>query len=430
MIRTLTMPRMGETMAEGKLIAWLVKPGVAFKRGDPILEVETDKTVVEFPALGDGKLVESLVALGDAVEVGAPLAKIDLGDGPDWIGDGNGDGEDTAEPTGSDSTGAPLSQKTAAKNATTNITHSDAISSTDRVRATPLARKIARDAQIDINNVKGSGRRGRIEKADVKTFLQNTGAELQTGHAMVWKRTGAGIPVVLLHGFAADHSAWAGLSSQLQHSGHELFAVDLPAHGKAALEAQHPDAFTDPLIKLLNDQFGDTPVHIVAHSMGAIAAVAVALQKAVSSLTLIAPAGVSHTIDANFLEELANPHSVQSVANALDRMTHRSNGLSNSAIESIYQTLNQGRLVNLAKSLAGASGQAIDIRPDLCRLAMQTPVSIILGHRDRILKWSEALDISPYIAIHHITDAGHMPHWERLPEVKTIIERQVRLSTV
>ena len=54
----LKMPRMGETMDEGKLLAWLVEPGQPFKRGDAILEVETDKTIVEYPALGDGTLVE------------------------------------------------------------------------------------------------------------------------------------------------------------------------------------------------------------------------------------------------------------------------------------------------------------------------------------------------------------------------------------
>jgi len=191
-------------------------------------------------------------------------------------------------------------------------------------------------------------------------------------------------------------------------------------------EAQHPSEFTTPLIKSIQDQLGDSAVHIVAHSMGAIAAVAVAAQRAVSSLTLIAPAGVGQTIDADFLDKLANPQSVQSVANTLDRITHRSNGLSDSAIESIYQNLNQGRLVNLAKSLAGASGQAIDIRPSLCRLATEIPVSIILGHRDRVFRWSEALDISPYIATHHITDAGHMPHWDTPLEVKAIIERNIR----
>lgn len=48
---TLTMPRLGETMEEGVIVGWMVTPGTAFKRGQPILELETDKTVVEFPAL-------------------------------------------------------------------------------------------------------------------------------------------------------------------------------------------------------------------------------------------------------------------------------------------------------------------------------------------------------------------------------------------
>lgn len=77
----LKMPRMGETMEEGRLTAWLVEPGQPFKRGDPILEVETDKTLVEYPALGNGILMKSLVDIGDRVNVGLPIAEIDMSDG-------------------------------------------------------------------------------------------------------------------------------------------------------------------------------------------------------------------------------------------------------------------------------------------------------------------------------------------------------------
>ena len=57
----LTMPRLGETMEDGVVSAWLVQPGQSFKRGDPLIEIETDKTAVEFPALGPGTLTETLV---------------------------------------------------------------------------------------------------------------------------------------------------------------------------------------------------------------------------------------------------------------------------------------------------------------------------------------------------------------------------------
>ena len=88
--RTLTMPRLGETMEHGIVADWLIQEGESFRRGDPIIEFETDKTAVEYPALGDGLLIEQLVQPGDQVNVGAPLAVIDIGSGPDWLGEGVG----------------------------------------------------------------------------------------------------------------------------------------------------------------------------------------------------------------------------------------------------------------------------------------------------------------------------------------------------
>jgi pyruvate/2-oxoglutarate dehydrogenase complex dihydrolipoamide acyltransferase (E2) component len=74
----LLMPRLGETMEDGVLVGWLVEPGKPFKRGDPLVEIETDKTVAEFPALSDGVLVEPLVQIGDRVKVGTPIARLDV----------------------------------------------------------------------------------------------------------------------------------------------------------------------------------------------------------------------------------------------------------------------------------------------------------------------------------------------------------------
>ena len=70
----LRMPRLGETMEEGRLVAWTKRPGETFARGEVLAEVETDKTVVELPALADGRLVRTLVDAGDDVAVDAPIA--------------------------------------------------------------------------------------------------------------------------------------------------------------------------------------------------------------------------------------------------------------------------------------------------------------------------------------------------------------------
>lgn len=419
----LRMPRMGETMEEGRLRTWLVEPGEPFKRGDPILEVETDKTIVEFPALGDGILIESLVELGDMIDVGAPIAKIDLGEGPDWTG--AGENEEEPEPSVSE----PLDKTKVDESNITKLQVDTPLlkSSSERVRATPLARRTAKRSNIDISQLTGTGRRGRVEYRDVVAVGQNSSSELQLEHGIAWLQKGNGSdnPVFLLHGFAADHSAWAGLQTRLARSGHSTYAIDLPGHGKSVAQAATIEELCQPLISMIEKTVGWVPIHIVAHSMGAIAAAAVAKALPTASITLIAPVGVGRTIDAHFLHELSSPHSSESVARTLDRLTKGPNGLSGSAHEAIFETLQQDRLTHLSRLLAGSSGQAIDIRRQLTELSGEIPVSMILGHRDQIISWSEALDISPLIAVHHFGDAGHMPHWEALEDVFTIIKRKL-----
>lgn len=425
MSRVLKMPRMGETMDEGKLLAWLVKPGQPFKRGDAILEVETDKTIVEYPALGDGTLVESLVEIGEMVEVGMPIAKIDVGEGPNWIDGGSDD-------SGNDVVADVEHEAHETVNESTVHTEPAVVGAViphgERLRATPLARRIAKQANIDLAEVVGTGRRGRIERRDVEAASQVTvSGDLQTGHGIAWTEKGvdSGAPILFIHGFAADHSAWSGLQSQLARSGLRTVAVDLPSHGEATQDAHDIDELVQPVITLAEQKMGGQAVHIVAHSMGALVAVALSQVVPTASLTLIAPAGVGRTINTHFLDALVNPRDVASVARVLTRLTHGPNGLSDAAHEAIFETLAKGRIAGIAHSLTGASGQAVDVRKELAQIAQEIPVSLLLGHRDQIVDWSESVDVSPLVSVHHFPDAGHMPHWEALPQVQAILERKV-----
>ena len=72
---TLKLPRLGETMEEGKIARWMKKPGDQFRRGETLVEIETDKTVVELPALVDGVLQEILAVDGAELKVGEPLCR-------------------------------------------------------------------------------------------------------------------------------------------------------------------------------------------------------------------------------------------------------------------------------------------------------------------------------------------------------------------
>ena len=136
----LKMPRLGETMEEGTVSEWLVPEGQAFERGTPLVEFETDKTAVEFPALGSGRLVRTLVTQGDLVQVGDPIAEIDLMGGEDWVSGG----QENQSAASDEPEDAGIEEATDAhKHAKPPMTSSG---QEGRVRATPLARRAANRA--------------------------------------------------------------------------------------------------------------------------------------------------------------------------------------------------------------------------------------------------------------------------------------------
>src|ERR1700733_14483370 len=129
------MPRLSDSMEEGTIVRWLKQEGDAVTLGEPLAEVETDKATVTFEAEADGTL-EILVAEGETVALGALIARI-------------GDAVPSAPGAAVPSAAAPASAGNGA----------------ERVKASPLARRMAREAGIDLNGLSGSGPGGRIVKA-------------------------------------------------------------------------------------------------------------------------------------------------------------------------------------------------------------------------------------------------------------------------
>ena len=74
----LQLPLLGETMQTGRITQWCIEPGADYRRGQVLLEVETDKTIVEVPALQQGKLIEILAEVDSVVSVGESIARIEL----------------------------------------------------------------------------------------------------------------------------------------------------------------------------------------------------------------------------------------------------------------------------------------------------------------------------------------------------------------
>lgn len=155
------MPALSPTMEEGTLAKWLVKEGDTVKAGDLMAEIETDKATMEFEAVDEGVIAKILIAEGtDGVKVGTVIAVL-AGEGEDAssVAAPKAEAPKAAE--------APKEEPKAAAPAAPAPAAAPAASG-DRVKASPLARRIAAEKGVDLGGVSGSGPNGRIIKADVE----------------------------------------------------------------------------------------------------------------------------------------------------------------------------------------------------------------------------------------------------------------------
>jgi pyruvate dehydrogenase E2 component (dihydrolipoamide acetyltransferase) len=164
------MPALSPTMTEGKLARWLKKPGDAITPGDVIAEIETDKAMMEVEAVDEGTLCEIKVLEGtEGVAVNAVIATL-VG------GDERAKSEQKAAPKEADSSRNVEETKTADKQSKPELAvtsertvndHAPEMKGT-RIIASPLARRLAKQAGIDLSAIEGSGPHGRIVKADLE----------------------------------------------------------------------------------------------------------------------------------------------------------------------------------------------------------------------------------------------------------------------
>jgi pyruvate dehydrogenase E2 component (dihydrolipoamide acetyltransferase) len=164
------MPALSPTMEEGTLSTWLMKEGDTVSSGDLLAEIETDKATMEIEAVEEGVLAKILVQSGtEGVKVNAPIAILLEDDEDASVLDGYTVGGASAAPAPAPAPKAePEAPKAEAPQAAPQT--GSAASSADRIKASPLAKRLAKDAGIDLASVKGSGPNGRIVKADIDGY--------------------------------------------------------------------------------------------------------------------------------------------------------------------------------------------------------------------------------------------------------------------
>jgi pyruvate dehydrogenase E2 component (dihydrolipoamide acetyltransferase) len=162
------MPRLSDTMTEGAISTWHKQPGDTITAGDPLVEIETDKAIMEYEAYQDGTLAQILVPEGQTADIGAPIALID---------DGSGNSAETSSPERIEApapapASSPAPEKAVAEETPLSVPDKNGT----RPTASPLVRKLARENHLDLSGVAGSGPGGRIIRADITPLLANGNA--------------------------------------------------------------------------------------------------------------------------------------------------------------------------------------------------------------------------------------------------------------
>src|SRR5690349_18491545 len=190
-MQTVVMPKMGDTMEEGKILAWRKKVGDPVARGDSLAEIETDKVNIEAESFAEGVLRKILVQEGESAAVGAPIALVGA---PDEVLPGDDAQSPSAQSARPAQEPSPQSEPVPAvvgaayqparepagingrTNGASSAVAAPATEVAGRVFISPIAKRIAQEHHLDVAQITGTGPNGRIIKDDVEAALTQQAA--------------------------------------------------------------------------------------------------------------------------------------------------------------------------------------------------------------------------------------------------------------
>ena len=465
MPKEILMPALAAGMEEGHLVRWLKKEGEAVKRGDLLAEIETDKAVMEMEAEDEGRLGPILIGDGSrGVAVGTLIASI-LAEGeaaparvvsvaaapavaaPAAVAVPSPVPSTPALSTPAPSARAPVATATPAPSLAARAPSIAALVAARKVVASPLARRLADDFGVDLSTLTGSGPRGRIVRIDVERArhqpvapaaprLSPAAPRLGTGSGQgglnhAWLRQGEGRPLVLVHGFGSELNGWRPFLAGAAVS-RPVLGIDLPGHGGSA---GHGAARFEALVAAVGETLqglGLSDLDLVAHSLGAAVAVALAAEgyPDVRSLFLLAPAGLGPDINGAFVSGLARARTAESLAPWLGELVADPAVLTPAFVRASAAARADDALVAAQQRLAAAlfpdGTQAFSVRAELEQLRI--PVTVVAGTEDKIIPPGHVRRLPGMVGLHLFPGVGHMPQLEIRDEVWRLLERHLRAA--
>jgi pimeloyl-ACP methyl ester carboxylesterase len=426
------LPKVDMDMESGQISRWYAKDGEAVTKGQVLFEIETDKAAMEVDAPSSGILRNVTAAEGTTVPVGQAVA---------WIF-AEGEAYTAAAPTNIADAPAVVTEE--AKPAAAPVETSPATITTadkaDGVRATPLARRVAKEAGIDLTSVSGSGPKGRIQKKDVeigvpqgaavaKPVVQVREPAVQAGaplHA-AWLREGKNselAPLVLIHGFGSDLNSWRPMlgGGTLDNP---ILAIDLPGHGASTHAIPDDLHAIAELVEQTVAAYHSGPIILVAHSFGGAVATEVATRSHldIRALVLIASAGLGPEINGAFLSGFVRARTEPSLVAWMKQLVQDESLLTKPFVSA---TLVQSQNVALREAQQLVADrffpdgtQVIDVRQTLVNLTI--PVRLIFGAADRVIPATHATGLPGEIAVHLFAGIGHMPQLEQREKIMRLL---------
>jgi pyruvate dehydrogenase E2 component (dihydrolipoyllysine-residue acetyltransferase) len=362
-IEPIVMPKWGLAMQEGTVTEWLVEPGTEISSGQEIMDIETSKIANVYESPVGGTFRKIVVQAGETVPVGALLGVC-----------------------------APASVDDAAVDA--------------------FAQDFIDNFDWDVAADAGGPEPTTMDAGGIRIRF------LKLGEA-------DGPPVILIHGYGGDFNNWMFNQEPLSET-HTTYAIDLPGHGGSTKDVGAADmgVLTGAVLKFMDAQ-GIAKAHLVGHSMGGAAALALAAEHPdkVASATLIAPAGLGSEINMDYINGFIEQTRAKKLRGVLELLVADPNAITSEMVEEVIKFKRVDgvgpALEKLRDSLMPGGRQGSLLTDRLAGLSV--PVQVIWGKDDQILPASHADNLPSTIKLTVFDQTGHMPHMERATEVNALI---------
>jgi len=367
-LHAITMPKWGLAMKEGSIVKWFKEIGDEIKKGENLVEIETEKVVNEMESPENGTLLKKCIEEGIKVNVGSLIA-----------------------------------------------IYGDTSVSNEEIE------KFINEFNENLKNEEN------VESDDLnqseKIKFDNT--EINFVNLSMDKQKN----LLFIHGFGGDLNNWMFNQEELSKD-YNTFALDLPGHGLSSKNINDSSLtfFSKLIIKFCKEHKLNN-INLVGHSFGAGIAINCAFENMnyVESLNLISPIGLGDDIDSSYLENFISADSRKELKQELEKLYFNSEILTRDLINEVlkYKRIDGvSNSLNLIKDEILVSGkQKINLKDKINKITI--PTSIIWGKEDSIMPFDHSKNLNEKIYIKLLDKCGHMAHIEHPNEVNAIINNTV-----